>query len=242
MDAYIKFGSHLRENIKALMDPIVKKHTKELGTIILNEIVGDGGPEVINRQASPRELFFKKVFLSYNEISGAFENLENIETYIGRFPYAGCGISRISYLEYHYTNYLQAVYILRERLLAFLRKTCRWYKKDQRYNSIRQLTESLDKTIKNSFSGILKLRGQHVHDRAYTKPEFERLYMLRVFEAESHDLRKICDAIYRDIRHKSKNEVVEMNKAIGDFLDSYFGKLLEIFFDGQGALICSQMK
>ncbi|MBN2018790.1 MAG: hypothetical protein JW749_01035 [Sedimentisphaerales bacterium] len=238
MGAQITFETHIINQIKKITEPIVQKHAEELWTVLLNEVSGDSVPRIINRQASPRDLFCKKVFFAYNEISIAYEGLKDIEIYIGRFPYADTNINRISHLKYHVANYMNSVYIFKERLCAYLNKARKWYKADPRYSVLLRLVKPLFKDIENCLQPILRIRGMHVHEKEYEDPDIDRLIIIEaliraasVDEKFPKDLGKVKDAEYKEIRRKYRKEIKETNKSISELLDNYFKVFLEIFFD-----------
>jgi len=154
MDEFEKFQSYLSKEFVVLTKPIVEQRMEELGKTFWNEIFDLKGKRAIDRKLSQEEAFFGKVFRGYIEICNSYNCLKDIQVYIGRFPYNDTSISKVAYLIYHIVNYMNEVYVLKERLSAYLTKIGRLYKNDQRHNEILKLTKPIFKIVDDVFSGV----------------------------------------------------------------------------------------
>jgi hypothetical protein len=245
MDAFDKFYSYLVKEVRAIIEPIKEQHMEELGQTILNELCDLEGKRVVDRELSQRELFFREIFYRFIEINNSYIALKDIEVYIGRFPYSKENISKVRNLLYNISNYMNEMYILKERLSTYLTKIGRLYRKDRRHEKILKSTRGIFKMVANTFSGITRTRGAHVHQLRYTDKEIDRLNLIELlvqngsldFFEQSTDF---YEFEYRNIRKKWKNIVKQNNEALRELFNIYFDALLKILFDKNGNLIYPQ--
>ena len=84
-------------------------------------ILGINVSTPVNRKLSPNEYFIaNKLFRPLKEIADTIEAIENIPIFAMTFPYKRQGISRAIYLKYHVENYLNELYLLKNRLISYL--------------------------------------------------------------------------------------------------------------------------
>ena len=242
MDEFDKFQSYLVREARAIIKPIVEQHMDELGQTLWNELLDLEGKRVVDRNLSQRELFFREVFYRFIEIDTSYIALKDIEVYIGRFPYSKDNISKVRHLHYNISNYMNEIYILKERLSAYLTKIGRLYRKDRRHQKILKSTRPIFKMVTNTLSGITKIRGIHVHQLRYKDKDLERLNTLELLVRNDggdfiEQLPDYYELEYKKIRRKWKKIVKQNNKTLRELLNIYFGGLLKILFGKNGNLI-----
>jgi hypothetical protein len=248
VDDFDKFQSYLLKEIRVITEPMAKQHMQELGETIWNDILNLKGKKVLDRKPSEKEVFLVKVFYGYIEISDSYESLNDIEVYIGRFPYKNTNISKVSCLRYHIVNYMNEVYVLRERLSAYLTKVGRLYRRDPQRQKVLESTKPTFKNVSDALNGIVKGRSVHVHKSRYKDEELERLNLLNSFtqigDANFADfiekLRHYHELEYGRIRQKWKGIIKKNNKTIRKLLNIYFSNFLKVLFDRNGNLIYPQ--
>jgi hypothetical protein len=248
MDNFDKFQSYLLKEIRVITEPMVKQHMQELGEAIWNDMFNLKGKKVLDRKLSEKEVFLSKVFYGYIEISDSYANLNDIEVYIGRFPYRNTSVSKERCLRYHIVNYMNEIYVLRERLSAYLTRIGRLYRQDARHQKVLESTKSTFKIVSDVLSGIVKSRGIHVHKSSYKDEMLERLNLLNSFtryaandvvfaDSIAAELRRYYGLEYRKLGQKWRRIIKKDNKAIRELLNIYFGSLLRVLFDRNGNLI-----
>ena len=108
------------------------------------------------------------MYNGFREISGSYYGLLEIEIYIGRFPYRNTKISKTRHLAYHMENYLNEIYILKERLNSYFTTIGRIYRKDRRIQDILKRTKPLFAFVNNTLKGIIDTRGHMYTKRDLT--------------------------------------------------------------------------
>lgn len=236
----LKFVEMVEELSKSLIIPFQdSKQQKELGESLMSTILGNASTKPIKHINSPKEDFIaNKLFRPMWEILLSMQSIENIRIYAKRFPYKRQNVSRYSYLRYHIENYLNEVYLLHNRLKAYLALIEKAYKKSSFSNNVLTITEPLKTVVEISLENLLNMRGYHVHEYRYTDKELDRLSTLELFSESSNEFGPLINVFYirayKDIR---KAWVVRINNdidAISTLLEYYFHRLmLAISKDGK---------
>ena len=204
----------------------------------MNTLLDDPGPKRLTRQPAERELFFKRLFEGFSEIHSSLESMKNTEVYLSRFPFPKTRISRPSYLKYHVENYLNEVYICEQRLLSYLTKIGREYRKDMRHAEVLAATRPLFRIVNDSLNGIVTTRGQHVHERRFSSVELDRLELMNLYTSiNGEDMDEFTAALkpyfqseYRRIRSEWQRRVRDNNGVLGKLLDEYAERLNPVLF------------
>lgn len=175
----------------------------------------------------PKTYFLaNKLFRPLSEIMNSFECLENILVYVRSFPYKRQGISRVSYLKYHVENYLNELYILKNRLVAYCMILERAYRKSDNAESIAITLTSISQKVHGVFEGYISIRGVHVHEHRFSDHDFDRLASLELLTTHSTDLPDIliCEynEAYKEIRTKWVAKIESDLKALEKLLDYCF--------------------
>ncbi len=245
MDAFDKFQSYLFQEVRAIIGPIVEQHMKELGQTLWNDLFDLEGKRVVDRNLSQKDLFLREVFYRFIEIHNSYIILKDIEVYIGRFPYSKDNISKVRNLHYNISNYMNEMYIIEKRLVAYLGKIGKLYREDKRHQKILESTKPIIEMVYNTLSKITKTRGSHVHHLRYTDKYLERLSMLEsLLQTGCMDFFEqfpdLYELEYRNIRRKWKKIVKQNNETLKELFNIYFADLLKILFDKKGNLIYPQ--
>ncbi|MCX6765947.1 MAG: hypothetical protein NT136_03235 [Candidatus Moranbacteria bacterium] len=219
-----------------------KDEDKELAEVLGNVLFDRDGPKALTQKKLSREdEFAMKLFRLFSEIANSYEALQNIPIYIDVFPFQKKGISKYVYFKYHIENYLNEIYILQQRMLAYLTIIERAYKKSKIKSKVSSATKKLGTLVTSAFSGYIKVRGSHVHFTRYTDEDIDRLSMIDTL-ARSKDeqfvekLELLYRLVYKDIRRKWKKKIVEDKKSINRLNEIYFGTLYKTITD-KGALV-----
>ncbi len=239
MTAYADFKSRLMAIANAESDRIEATHGEEVTKVYRNALFDLEGPKYLNLPRSRDENFFHKAFRGFGEIEISYQTLLDAEVYIRRFPFGKTRITRVRYLRFHIEAYLQEVYILQERIIAYLKWLRRAYRYSPRANLVEAVAERLERIAIASLEPIRRARGAHVHEERFDSADLDRLGMLETIVQENSV--EIYQRIYR-VEHKKirwawTRWMRESNYAIGQLLEIVFSTLAQVVFDAQQELI-----
>ncbi len=226
-----KFSKNIFDIILPLARRLLKEHRHDFEQAIGNELLKTNGPKSIDRELSPPELFIRKIVNGYQEISDSFENLENIEIYIRRFPYRGTRITPIAYLRFNMENYFHELYVLYERLKAYLKIIQRIYQKNSDAQTIKSVLESLQNNVCKVFEVLVRIRGSHVHVTRFEDTTLRRLSLLELLSRGDIEFKILYQNAYKEARHEIVLSIKNNNGMIREILDAYFEILNSIVFD-----------
>ena len=237
MDGLDKLHKGLTEEIRRSYLPVAKQHEKELGQSLLNTLLDDPGPKHIVRVGTPKEKYLKRIFDGFSEIHSSYQALTDIEIYINRFPFSSTSVTKPRYLRYHVENYFNEMYLLKERLLAFLTIIGRSFRKDPRHSAVLAATRPLFKIVSDSLEDVVDIRGRHVHQKRYTDSQIDRLELMELLSrATKKDdelaatLKPFYQYEYRRIRSEWKAQIKRNNETVNKLLMTYSDNLHPIFF------------
>jgi hypothetical protein len=135
-------------------------------------------------------------------------------------------------------NYLNEIYILRERLKSYFTIIGRLYKKDPSHKNILKKTRPLFTVVHESFKGIIETRGSHVHRTRFYDEDLDRLSSQEFLSDHGNDelifIKNLFKFEYRTVRRKLKKTIKNNNKQIRILLDACFDVLYEIVTDQRG--------
>ncbi|MCC7353505.1 MAG: hypothetical protein IT330_07075 [Anaerolineae bacterium] len=146
-DNYDLFQKALAKVLGALAIQLVEESKEEFGEALGNRLYDLDGPRTISREALPLEKFHGMLLEGVREIDDSFQIItHDIPFYISHFPPRSANVSRTKYLQYHIGNYLNQIYILRERMEAYRDCVLEAYHGDSRLSEMGpQLSTALRK-------------------------------------------------------------------------------------------------
>ena len=239
MNGFEKYSEIFVNRAKELLEKEDLKNNPEYHEAFKNNILGLKGPKQLKRKQTPSEIFFSKLYNGFREISDSYYCLLDIETYIGRFPYGNTKISKTRHLAYHMENYLNEIYILKERLNSYFTTIGRIYRKDERHQKILKTTKPLFSFVKNALKGIIDTRGVHVHRTRFSDEDLDRLSSQEFFVNRGEDfqiIRSLFKIDYGMTRRRYKQTIISNNKQIKKMLDACFDILFEIVTNNEGQI------
>jgi hypothetical protein len=230
-----KFSSSVAKTTQPMLEKTLSDTNREKTLEVIGNILSDTpGDRYIGLIPTAQENFWRKILSGYAEIDSAFEVLRDIPLYLSRFPLKHLQISKTRYIKYHIGNYLNEVYILRERLRSYQKTITRMYKADSRLSDMAMYVEKLEVLV-SGFDDVVTLRGKHVHQERYDDEDFERLGL---YETLGDIVNPVLSEIYplalREYRKKWLKTMSGNNNRIQEILDSYFEILYGIIFDKNG--------
>lgn len=212
------------------------EHRDELGETIKNELFDLEGPRQLNRQFNAREQYFGLMFQYFTEISKSLETLEDINFYIGRFPYSGTKITRERYLQFNVESHFSEIYILRERLNRFTTFIERQFRRHPHLENVQTRCAVLRQAIVTALEGVSSVRGRHIHELRFGDDGIDRISTMGLLSRGSDDelstlIKQYYRSEYRRIRKVWRDRTRGDFKAIQKLLDLYFDELYPIAFD-----------
>ena len=230
---YFKYYAMVIHVAQGMMEPMMEADNEESKNVIMNSILGLDVPTSLNHRISPHEFFIaNKIFRPMSEIMYAIEAIENIAVYARSFPYKRQGISRIAYLKYHVENYLNELYLLKNRLIKYLKLIEKSYKKSNISEHVSHTIAPLYKVVSKTLKGYIEVRGSHVHENRYSDNDFDRLSTLELLSKGSdknkfsETMTQLSNVAYSDIRKKWVDKINADFEGIQNLLDLYFEHLL----------------
>jgi len=234
-----KFQSAITKTAQTIWLPFVEERREEFGEILKNYILELEGPKHIDRKMSDSELYFRKIFDGFLEITASLQTLEDIAFYISRFPFSDEKVTPERYLQFHVEAYYSEIYILRERLKKYLKLLERRHKNKPAFQFVKNVSEDLSNLLETSLKPVITLRGKHIHETRFKDENISLLGSLGMFSKEIYDgedeFAKLFKAYYRekyrDVKKNWKNTAKNNNKNIRELLDHFFEKLYPIVFE-----------
>jgi hypothetical protein len=213
--------------IKGMTDKDLETVRRNMSALLREEEPVPGSEP---RRLTQDEELIQKLLFGFVEIQESIDNLHNIAIYVRRFPYANAGVEKGAYLRYHVENYLQELYILKERLKSYLTTVSRAYRLDPRGKRLGTVAKAVDKHFHEVFAGSLQARRRHVHQRRYSDPDIERLRGLEIVHHDNPSLDRWYRQVYKETRRRKLAWIARTNELVNKFLDVYFGLLYELLF------------
>lgn len=171
------------------------------------------------------------IFNGFSEISNSLRTLNLIEKFIHIDPPLDDDINYSNYLTYHVHNYLQEMYILKERLNMYATKIQRKYNKVFDKKLLESIFNPLFKIIKTTLDGITGengARNKHVHAEKFQDEELKWLSST-TFLANFHDEFKIpSEVAYQSAKNKWHKTIYNNNQELGKLIDIYFNTIYKI--------------
>jgi len=204
---------------------------KELGQVAFNSLFNLDGPKTVSKKPPEKSIFIvNKLFKPFSEILNSIEAIENISVFIRSFPYKKQNISRVHYLKYHIENYLNELYILRNRLISYLKIIERAYRKSNNYSHIERTLKPVYNFISSAFKGYTEIRGIHVHQNRYSDDDISRLSSLELLSRGDSKQEKFLKNYfifeYKKVRKKWMKKIKDDMHSIHDLLNYYFKQLI----------------
>ncbi len=184
---------------------------------------------------------FYRVWWSFIEIHATYQALLDHEIYMARFPFRKTRLTPPRHLRHVIESYLNEIYILYERINAFLTILERLYRADARGKAIAAESHALRESAGKALKTFVNVRGGHIHKARFHNDDLLRLDALDSLlrERASDDVSRSLKPYYatesRRIRTFWKQHLSRNNTNAKELLDTIFSKLQPHVFtrDGQ---------
>ena len=245
MTSFDKYSEIFTHRARELFEKEDLKNNPEYRETLLNRLLGLSGPKRISRNMTPFDVFFSKLFAGFNEIYSSYYSLLDIEVYLRRFPYPNTKISKTRYLAYHMENYLNEVYILKERLSSYCTVVGRLYRNDQTVKDLKGAVRDLSGIVQKSLKGITNTRDIHVHSSRFTDEDLDRLSSIELINRGPNEippLKTVYKVAFRNTRKKYGVAIKRNNEEIRKILDAYFEVLYAVVANRKGGVRYPRLK
>jgi hypothetical protein len=234
-----KFDMSLNKAFNEYMTPRIEKKKEEFITAYMNRMVGKNEQTTVANVSSPEGKFLAEISMGAFEIFNTYEAILDAEIYIRKFPYSRTRISKSRYLKSIITSHLQNIFILRERMVRYLKVLRKRYGKKSTADGklILEITKILEDYTKDSFSHLKSIRNMHVHVEEFYDAELEQLSLLESFIINNptisslDEFNEYYDFEFSNIRKKKIEEIKKINADTEEALDMFFGLIYSIVFD-----------
>lgn len=244
-DARRKFSQSLNKAFNKYMIPILEEQSEELSIAYMNRLLNRQGPTVVNSASTSTTKWLAEVSIGAYEIFTAYESLLDSEVYIRRFPYRGTRVSKSRHLKSVLENHLNNIYILKERMVKYLKILTKKYGKQATSTGrpTARITEVLRKFTEEYLEPLKAVRNSHVHNEEIYDPDLERLSILENYIQSNpaapriEYLKAYYDHQFEIIRKDKTKEIQIINADLNKLLDIYFSCIYSIVFDENDELI-----
>jgi len=175
-----------------------------------------------------------------SEIQTTLDTIKDIEFYLGKFPYRKTRIAKHRHLQFHVEAFYQELYILRERLLKFLKFIERQHRKDVRLPEIKIACTALGDFVIDSMKRGIAVRGSHVHNWRLTDTKIERLNAINFYTLMPQVARvfkAFYETEYRKTRKQWRDRINGTLAVAQRLVDAYFDEVFKLLFDDRDKLI-----
>lgn len=215
-----------------------KRNASKYIDAMRNVIVGGSGPRRFERIVRGDEQLFRLLWHGYNEIHESVVLLRDCPTLVRHYPRGSGRIPRSRVIRYHVGNYLNEMYILRERLSSYYKVVTRRYR--GRISPVaKKVGDALLQSIFDALGDIGSTRGAHVHQSRYDDDRLDRLRALELVMNSSN-----ADFVVGYYSHAVKDALAFWTQAIRRnneqvewALEAYFAFLRRIVFTKRGRMI-----
>ena len=210
INGYAKFEKLMADFAPSFMEPIVKKKLENDDYFSTHK-----GIEFI-------------IFNGFSEISNSLITLRLIERFIEINPPKEDGINYSNYLTYHVHNYLQEMYILKERLKTYSKKIQRNYSKVINGDGVTKIVESLMQIITKALSGITGdggARNLHVHSEKFKDDELNWLSSTTFLADFENEFKIQSEIAYEMAKNKWYKTIKDNNNELDNLIDMYFNTI-----------------
>jgi hypothetical protein len=132
------------------------------------------------------------------------------------------------------------VYIIKERLIKYIRSIERFFIKDTLCSEVKSYLNPLYKLISNTLKSIVNLRGEHVHKKRFSDYHLSRLSSMELLMKSQdkifrNQIEILLNSSYKEISKLWKKNIADNNKIISALL-SDIGKVLnKVLFNENGS-------
>lgn len=191
-------------------------------------------PESTDKMPEKIRIFCSRVFSGFADISATVDALNLAQILVSVAPPRSRKIQRDEYLKYQVNAYLQEVYILKERLIAYPKKLRRAYRGMNHEAYFVRSTQDLHKTVSDALSDIIHTRGCHVHSERFSDNDLDFLSQINLIARFDTKFEDAANFEYRVVKRSWGQRIKENNNETMKLLNAYFDCMADaVTFNGE---------
>lgn len=239
MNGFKEYTRLMLDHVVPRIKRILATERKNMEEVYANHLFKLHGPRKLTPRLTRDELLFAQLWWGFMELSTSYYALTDLAS----LPITGTKLAPVRYIRMNIECYLTEVYILRERLLRYLkviRKGARAATAGESFRQVRDVEPLLEKSVYKTFEQICGVRGSHTHETRYDDDDLSRLSSLELLvnpPGRMTELRPYYKRVCREVRKKWATIISRNNHATAAFLDVYFDKLHPIVFRRETGLL-----
>lgn len=231
-----RYTNALLEAMRPFLEKAAHDRRDVISASIVADIVGVERPEVDRPEMTERDEYLADLLDGEIQIREALENVLDAPVYVRRFPYGDTRVTRVRHLRHSIETYFQDLYVLRERVTAYLNRIRKAHRSTRKVKEVAARVEELKRFLDSILDPVLETRGSHVHARRFSTPELDRLESLEFWA--NHEImpeaQDILDRQYSDQRREWRDQIEKNNEATIKLVDAVFHQLHGVVFDEDG--------
>ncbi len=214
LTGYIKFEKLMADFAPTFLEPIIKKKIDD--------------KDFYTEQTDIEYVIFN----GFSEISKSLSTLKLIEKFIHINPPEEDGIDYANYLIYHCQNYLQEMYICKDRLDKYIKTINNEYKEQIGEKLLEDVKENLLKLIRSTLHSITAhtkgARSKHVHYARFLDEELKWLSSTTFLSNLYAEFKIESEKAYITAKNKWYKIITNNNEELEKLLDIYFNTIYTI--------------
>lgn len=204
---------------------------KQAGICLINRLLDLPGPRTLSKSPSnnKQDQIFAEISVAFGEIMAEWQTLQDIQVYIMRIPksYKNMGVAKEAYLKYHIRNFLNQVYIIKERLVKFTRKIKKYYNNQ---DLKKQKLNEIERFILDRFRSVVSIRDLDVHSSKHSDSQLQRMDALSLFK-KFPVFDKVLTKHFNTIKKQWLDTIEKVEKNSEIVLNQYFKDMFPFVFD-----------
>jgi len=236
----VKFMDRLRNELHTSINIDDFDAQRNLLLGIAETIYSEKGPLASTTSPNAKVRFLHNLAMELSEVVSGYEMLLNFPSLTQSTPSKANRLSKADLVNFWHESYLNEYYIFLNRLLAFLRKIEKYYKRDSRFSRMPIVIKNMREFIYNENDAFLKNRGKHVHQTRFRNLILEgrRLSLLEelINFKHFHRLRPIYLKSLREFKKLSLNYIKSETKNAKIVLTVIFRVLTRIITRNNGII------
>ncbi|MFH1370308.1 MAG: hypothetical protein ABII09_03355 [Planctomycetota bacterium] len=137
-------------------------------------------------------------------------------------------------MRYNLENYLNELYLLKERLIGYINRAIKSYANSKDFKKKKDAASVLKKSIENAFRNYASTRGSHIHQHRYDDFDLNRLNLFeQLMKGPATDdltvlIKKLHKKAVSEVKKKWIAKITEDISAIKNLLDMFFSVMYSI--------------
>ena len=185
----------------------------------------------------PERDFIDILYHNFYDIMETYEALELSAVLLSVNGPRSNKVSEDKYCRYVINTYLQDMYILKERLNSYATKIKRVHNNLGRTQIVDILIEPVFDVVKQSFKGIVDIRGGHVHQRRYTDQTLDDASLFSSTAKSDPSYSPVSKVSIQILKEEWGERISDNNIKVKELLNYYFACLYSVVQENQKVIV-----